>query len=41
MIKIRDLNEDEWVKCENEEEVRILWDWFNRNGHVRSDFDTL
>ena len=41
MIKIRDLREDEWVKCENEEEVRILWDWFNEHGHVKVDEDSL
>ena len=40
-MKIRDLKENEWVKCENEDEVRALWDWFNDNGYVRSEFDNL
>ena len=41
MIKIRDLKEDEWVKCENEEEVEVLWNWFNEHGYVRSGFDNF
>lgn len=41
MIEIRDLKENEWVKCENEEEIRVLWDWFNRNGYVKVKDDGL
>ena len=34
MTKIRDIKPNEYIKCSDESDVKILYNWFKENGYI-------